>query len=238
VAQQPLGIEGETRENFLITEASTNHQFRFVMPGPLLKEAEWAQFLHELERLEPVPKYLVASGSLPPGVPPDFYAWVIRLGKERGIRVLLDTSGEPLRRAAAEGAFLLKPNLRELETLADSGLNGEEELHRAACDLVEQRENQAVVLSLGAAGALLVTPQQHLRLPAPSVHIQSRVGAGDSMMAGMVLKLAQGWAIEEAVRYGVAAGTAAVMNPGTELCRPEDTQRLYRQHLASQAMQP
>lgn len=226
---RPLPIKNQTRQNFTAFEESSERQFRFGMPGPQLEAAEWQRSLDELSSLEPEPDYIIASGSLPPGVPADFYARLARLGRDRGCRVVVDTKGEALRQAADAGVYLLKPNLRELNQLAERELKDEAEREAVAKELVERGNNELVVISLGAAGALLVSPDGTERVRAPTVPIRSKIGAGDSTVAGIILALARGRPLSEAVRYGVAAGAAAVMTPGTELCGVEDTDELYEE---------
>lgn len=229
ILQRAIAISGWTRESLAVLEAASGLQYRFIMPGPTLSETEWQKCLDELSSLDPRPSYIVASGSLPPGVPEDFYAHVARLSKEIGARLIVDTSGEPLRQAARAGVFLLKPNLRELSQLAGDELNDEIRQEAVARRIIEIGHSEAVVVSLGAAGGLLVTNKGSRRIPSPIVPIISKVGAGDSMVAGIVLGLARGLSLEEAVHFGIAAGAAAVMTPGTELCRREDADRLYEQ---------
>jgi 6-phosphofructokinase 2 len=123
--------------------------------------------------------------------------------------------------------------MRELGQLAghtdlEAPIEDEEQLVAAAQEIVEQGRAEAVVVSLGAAGAVLVTDEGATDLRAPTVQIRSKIGAGDSMVAGIVWSLSQGRDLADAVRYGVAAGSAAVMTPGTELCRRRDTETLYK----------
>ncbi len=226
VSQQPLAIEGWTRENWNVVDESTHHQYRFIMPGPELAEAEWQHCLDKLAALSPAPTYLVASGSLPPGVPEDFYARVARVARKLGSRFILDASEVPLRMALQEGVYLIKPNLRELCELAGEDLEDESQQARVAQQIVNSSQSEVVVLSLGAAGCLLASSEGSERLHSPAVRARSRVGAGDSMLAGLVLSLAHGKQLRAAVRYGIAAGAAAVLNPGTGLCRLKDTERL------------
>ncbi len=171
---------------------------------------------------------IIASGSLPPGVPDDFYYQVATLGRDLGARVIIDTSGPALQAAVGASLFLIKPNLRELALLVGRVLDDEDAVEQAALELVGSGHSTAVVVSLGAAGALLATGDGCERLRAPTVPIRSKVGAGDSMVAGIVAGLVRGLDLREAARFGVAAGAAAVMTPGSELCRREDTERLYR----------
>lgn len=229
IRHEVFAIAGLSRENLVVYEKSTEQQYRFGMPGPEIQENEWREFLQGLKELDPVPDYIVCSGSLPPGIPVDFYARVARMGKSRGAKVVLDTSGEPLSAAVEEGVFLLKPNHTELETLNQGPVHNEEQQEKLVQRLVSEGRAEVVAASLGAAGALFAWKEGVTRVRAPSVPIKSKVGAGDSMVGGIVTALSKGWEIPDAVRFGVAAGAAAVMTPGSELCRLDDTQRLYDQ---------
>lgn len=228
VPSEPIPTEGLTRENLIIYENSTGLQYRFGMPGPRIHEKEWEALLDRLTACEPKPEFIVASGSLPPGVPVDFYARVARVMRQFGTKTVVDTSGEALARAVDAGVYLIKPNLRELKALTGRSLSGEEEQEELARGIVEKGGSEVVVVSLGAAGALATWKDGWGRVRAPTVPIKSKVGAGDSMVAGIVLGLERGLNIPDAIRFGVAAGAAAVMTPGTELCRREDTESLYR----------
>lgn len=227
ITHDPIAVKNLTRENLIVFDQSTDEQFRFGMPGPTLEEVEWRACLDRVSSVDPAPDYLVASGSLPPGVPDDFYGRLARVGRDRGSRFIVDTSEEALCAAAREGVYLLKPNMRELGQLAGHEIEDESGQEAAAQALVEDGSAEVVVVSLGAAGALLVTAEEVTRVRAPTVPIVSKIGAGDSMVAGIVLSLARGETVQEAARFGVAAGSAAVMTPGTELCRREDTEQLY-----------
>jgi len=226
---RPFPIEGSIRESLVILEESTGQQYRFGMPGPEVKEKEWEQFLQELSAIEPSPDYLVAGGSLPPGVPDDFYARVARVGKKRGAKTIIDGSGETLDQALKEGVYLIKPNVREFRELVGEDIKEESQIKAEAQKMVKSGRCEVLVISLGAAGALMVSEEVSEHILPPTVPIVSKVGAGDSMVAGIVLSLASGKPLRESVLFGVAAGTAAVMTPGTELCRREDVERLYAQ---------
>ena len=229
---RPFPIDGMIRESLVVLEESTGRQYRFGMPGPEFQEQEWQQFLTALSNVDPVPDYLVASGSLPPGVPADFYARVARVGKERGAKVIIDASGEAMEKALEEGVYLIKPNVREFRELFGKDVKEEAQIKAAAQQLVKTGQCELLVISLGSAGALMVSEEVTERILPPTVPIVSKVGAGDSMVAGIVLSLARGKPLREAVLFGVAAGTAAVMTPGTELCRREDAERLFESMVA------
>ncbi len=224
---RPFPIKGSIRESLAVFEEATGQQYRFGMPGPEISGSESEGFLRELSAMEPFPDYLVASGSLPPGVPSDFYAKVARIGKDKGAKTIVDTSGEALKHALREGVFLIKPNIREFREMVGAEVREKEQIKAAARRLVESGQCEALVISLGAAGALMASKEFSKQIVPPTVPISSKVGAGDSMVAGIVLSLARGRPLAEAILFGVAAGTAAVMTPGSELCRREDTERLF-----------
>lgn len=216
-----------TRENFAVTERSTDRQFRFGMPGSIIPEEEWKYTLVKLEKTRPIPEFIVASGSLPQGVPDDYYARVATIAKEMGAKLVLDTSGEALKKAAGIGVYLLKPNAAELADMAGKDDMTPEELETFAQQLVHGGLCEVMVVSLGAQGALLVTKDEVFRAAPPRIKPKSTVGAGDSMVAGMVYTLAKGWPLADVLKYGVASGTATAMSPGSELCNQQDVEEIY-----------
>ncbi|MCY4071689.1 MAG: 1-phosphofructokinase family hexose kinase [Chloroflexi bacterium] len=219
-------IAGITRESFVVYEEISTLQYRFTMPGPELSAEEWIACLEAVFNLEP--DIIVASGSLPAGVPAEFYGEITRYAAEYGIRAVVDTAGEPLHRAFGKGVYLMKPNLRELELFAGENLHDEAGIKTVARRLIAEGLSEVIVVSMGAAGAALITANEYQFLRAPIVKVQSKVGAGDSMVAGLVMGLAQGWDLRETLCLGIAAGSAAVMTPGTQLCGKDDAFKLYR----------
>jgi len=217
----------ETRENFIVVDESTNAQYRFGMPGAILMEQEWKKILQDLADMNDV-EYIVASGSLPTGVPVNIFAMVAEIATTKKAKLIIDTSREALKDAVDKSVFLIKPNLRELSSLVDKEYLNPDEISTAARQIIEKGKCQAVVVSMGAEGALLVTESIERKFGPPVVDKRSTVGAGDSMVAGIVYKLANGESLENAVAYGVACGTAATMNSGTELCKKEDVERLLQ----------
>ncbi len=215
-----------TRENIHLFEESSESQYRLVMPGVELTEHDAEQALATVAELSSRARYVVASGSIPPGAEDDLYARV-RERLPEGVRFIVDTKGEPLRRALEAGVFLAKPNIAELVDFTGEGLHDDASIARAAGRLIERQKVHAVVVSLGRGGAMVVTQDGSERIAAPMVRARSKVGAGDSMVAGITHQLARGAALSAAVRFGVAAGAAAVLTPGTELCRRADVERLY-----------
>lgn len=221
-----IPIDGATRESFTVDEDRSGDQYRFVLPGPHLSRTQQEQCLVMLEEVARDARIVVASGSLPPGTPPDFYDRVAGIARDLGVRCLLDTSGESLQRSKS-GVYLLKPSLRELRELTGADLADETARIRAARSLVESGRCEVVVLSLGAGGALAVTADTVARFAAIPVAVRSGVGAGDAMLAGITVGLARNRSLNDAVRLGMAAGAAMLTTPGTRPCRREEIERLY-----------
>jgi 6-phosphofructokinase 2 len=222
-----IEVEAETREDFSVAELSTAQQYRFVLPGQPLREAEWRDCLNTLAASMPRPAFVVASGSLPPGVPNDFYAQAAAIARKLGAKFILDTSGAPLAAAIEHGVYLIKPNLHEMRELAGKPLAKQSDWIAAARRYIEAGKVDVVALSLGHLGALLITRDQALRAQAMPIKPVSAVGAGDSFLGALVFSLAKGDSLADAFRLGMAAGSAALIHAGTELCRPADVERLY-----------
>lgn len=221
-----LPIADETRVSFTVHEHSTGAEYRFVMPGPHLTDSEWQACLDHLAQLPDFPELLVASGSLPPGVPTDFYARLARLCRAKGVRMVLDTSGPALTAALAEGVYLFKPNLKELTELAGRPLDTPAQWQAAARQLVLHGQAEVVALTLGHLGALLVTRDAMWSAPPLDIPVASAVGAGDSFVGGLVWGLQQGLPLEQAFTWGIAAGSAALLSAGTGLSSLDDIRRL------------
>lgn len=220
-----IDCENETRENFVILDESTHQQYRFGMPGTALKETEWKQMLQVIEEMRSI-DFLVASGSLPPGVPDDVYAQLAIIAQKKKAKYIVDVSGKPLKHALDAGVYLIKPNLGELSGLHYGDHLSDDQAGRVALDLVAKKKCEVVVISMGSRGAMLVTENEQVTFKTPEVVIKSTVGAGDSMVAGIVFSLANGKSLREAVQYGVACGTAATLNPGTALFRKPDVEKI------------
>jgi len=227
LTMQPITIASLTRENLIVYETSTGLQFRFGMPGAALSESN----LHACTEavLNSGAAYLVASGSLPPGVPITYYADLTRAARAQGMRVIVDTSGKALQAIDGSNPFLLKPNIGELETFSGEKFQGEKHLRQVCLRLIAAHLADALVVSLGAGGAALVTKERFVIMRPPVVPVKSKVGAGDSMVGGIVWALSEGHDLVEAVRWGIAAGSAAVMSDGTSLDRIDEAFELYPQ---------
>jgi 6-phosphofructokinase 2 len=179
-------IAGETREDFTVLECATGEQYRFILPGPQLSEQEWRACLEALSSLDRRVRFVVASGSLPPGVPEDFYARVALAVKQAKVKVVVDTAGTPLKAVLASGVYLVKPNLRELTELIGGRLSNEKDWIAACRSLIDRGQAEIVALTLGNQGALLVTRNRSLRASALPIKPASVVGASDSFLGAMV----------------------------------------------------
>lgn len=225
VRRRRIRIAGNTRISFTVCELQTGLEYRFVAQGPTLRADELDACLSAVRTCDY--SYLVASGSLPPGAPPDFLARVSAIVAGKGARFVLDSSGVGLRTALEKSsAFLVKPSLEELEELAGHELD-EKAAHEAAKDLVHRGAAEMIAVTMGADGAILVANDRTLRMPALTVKVRSSVGAGDSFLGAMVMALAEGRNTEDSLTFGLAAGAAALLRPGTKLCSRASVLRLY-----------
>ena len=226
VPVKPIPVANSTRESFTVDERRSGKQYRFVLPGPRLTDAEQTQCLDTLSAAAGSADFVVASGSLPPGVPTDFYQRVADICRERGALLILDTSGGGLRHISS-GVFLLKPSVRELRECVGRELISEAEQLAAAHELIDRGCAEVIVVSLGSKGALLATPHGSQRYSAVEVPDGSGVGAGDAMTAGITVGLKRGWQLDKALRLGIAAGSAMLLTPGTAHCNREDVERFF-----------
>jgi 6-phosphofructokinase 2 len=223
---EKVAISGETRQNFTCLDESSNAQYRFTFTGPTISENEAQALLDKIESHNP--KYIVASGSLPTGIASNFYAKVAQIANKLGSRFVLDTSNDELRQAMNEGIYLMKPNISELAKLVGVENLALNEVDDAAKSIIAKGSCQIVVVSLGPQGAIYTTKEKCEHVPAPVVNKKSTVGAGDSMVGGMTFALQNGESVLDAVKLGIACGTAATMNEGTQLFREADVKKLLR----------
>jgi 6-phosphofructokinase 2 len=221
-------IKGEIRSNFIITDSKTRRQTRIDAPGPNISRDELRKLIDKITRIKSKPDFLVLAGSVPPGVPADIYRQLIEKAKESGIKTVLDSDNKWLKEGIKAKPNVIKPNVHEAEELLEVQLRDELAIIEAVKALVSKGIEVAAI-SRGKDGLIVATKEKVLKVTSPQVEVRSTVGAGDSAIAGLVLKLSQGHGIEEASQWAAAAGTAATLTPGTELCRREDVERLLPQ---------
>ena len=229
IHQHPILTENMTRENFIVVNREVHEEYRFGMPAVELLPREELEILRVLKSLSPKPKFIVVSGSMPPGSSDDFLAKIARIARQDDAKLVVDTSGEALKNAVEEGIYLLKPNQAELSKLTGIEVKDKASVEEAAQKIIEKGKCEVVVVSLGAQGAYLASRGFSEHIEAPDVEKRSTVGAGDSMVAGMVYACDKGMDLRQMVRMGIACGSAATMNPGPELFRKADVDRLFEQ---------
>jgi 6-phosphofructokinase 2 len=226
IRTRTIPIADETREDFSFWETSTGKQYRFVEQGPELSEKEWRACLEAFLAEADGAAFAAISGSLPPGVPAEFFRLAARGLKERRVPLALDTAGAGLKAALAEGAALVKPNQNEFAELVGGKISETGALAKAAKDLAAANNVEAIALTLAERGAILASRDVAFHADAPDVEAVSTVGAGDSFLGAMIYGLVEGREKKDAFRGAVAAGSAALLSPGTDLAHPEKIKSL------------
>jgi len=227
VPVEPVEAQDWTRQNLHVHVGASGEQYRFVMPGATLTEEEFRRLEEKVLAIE-TGSLLVVSGSLPPGIGVDNLTQLVKSAQRHGLRCIIDSSGEALAAALDVGNIeLVKPNQKELSALVGRDLSQPDDVRRAAEELIRSGKVRRVVVSLGPQGALGVDASGSVQVVPPPMKSQSTVGAGDSMVGAMTLRLAEDASLEDMVRFGVAAGSAATINQGTRLCSLENTHKIY-----------
>ena len=226
-----FAIDGLTRQSFAVLEDESGQQYRFVLPGPKWPDSLWQEALAEMAKLARDTKYIVVSGSLPPGIPDDFHASPTAAVGSSGAHVVLDTSGPALKAAVSPGKpeiHCIRMNRVEAEYLAGRSLEDPNEEMAFAQGLVNRHAASVVIVTSEQRGALLATRDEAFRIGPPHVEKVSAVGAGDSFVAAFTLGMSRNWSLRKACSYAVAAATSAVTTAATELCRRADTERYFK----------
>lgn len=225
----PFHIAAETRENFTVLDTSNNKQYRFGFPGERLTKEEQNEILNSVTGMNPFPDFVVISGSLPAETDSNFMKQLVNTCKSKGSKVVIDTSGEALKTVVEEGVFLLKPNIGELAILVGKDKLEEADVDKAAQLIISQGKAEIVVVSLGSQGAVLFSATEKIQIAAPHVEVKSTVGAGDSMVAGMISVLVKGGDYREVLSMGIACGSATTMTEGTGLFTKKNVEHLYKE---------
>jgi 6-phosphofructokinase 2 len=221
----------ETRENWVVLETEENRQYRFTFPGRPVEETVIKTLVDEIRNFSP--SFVVASGSLPPGLPDYFYGLIVKNAKSAGAKCIADTSGTALAALKGKGAYLIKPNIGELCDLLQIPSLAANEVDDAAQQVIRDGYAEMLAVSMGPVGAWLVTKDEKHFAAAPKVEKKSTVGAGDSMVAGITYMLQQERSLKEAIAFGVACGSAATMNEGTQLFNKKDAEHLFGQIMSA-----
>jgi 6-phosphofructokinase 2 len=228
IKPQSIPIKAWTRENLAVVDTQTKQQYRFGMPGNTLSKTEISEIERTLEKLLEPNDILALSGGLAEEMPSDYFAKLIRKFSDRNIKIVLDTSGPALKETLNEKVYLMKPNQRELAQLAGKDFLSGKEQEVFALELVKSEKAKYVVVSLGARGAFIASKEGILYQSTPSISVNSTIGAGDSMVAGLIYSILNNYPPEIMLKWGVACGVAATMGEGTALAHKEDINNIFK----------
>lgn len=218
---QRIHTEFEIRENVIIQDNSNNQEYRFNMPISELPESVYLQFLTTLQKEKAI-KFLVLSGTFGENFSTSFYQNLYHWALDSKIKLIIDTKGKNLKMIGDIGAYLIKPNLKEFNMIASSKANTNEEIEVEAKKLLSYKKIENILVSLGKDGALLIDNNETTLIPAPEVLMTNSVGAGDSLVAGVLFKLNEGIALKEAVQYGVLCAAATAINKKKSIFEMDD----------------
>ncbi len=219
-------VEGETRTNISIVTPDHAHYLKVNEPGPEISAASQREFIERMRGLVRPDDWWVLAGSLPPGVPDTMYAEMIRVIEAGGAHTLLDSSGAALEHGCRAGAYLVKPNSFEAEKLTGIPIHGTQDALRAAARIQEIGAS-VVIISLGKDGAMLVSRQESWIAHSPKIEESNPIGAGDSLVGGVVWAMSTGCSLKEALCWGVACGAASASQDGTAVGGRELVEELY-----------
>jgi 6-phosphofructokinase 2 len=214
-------INSETRTNNIVYQRKKKLQTLLSAYEPAVDPLEITSFFNKIKEI-PRHSYVVISGNMPKGVNENFYAQMIITLKEKGTKVILDTDGEALRRGVDAGPYLIKPNIHEFGRLVENNVSSVEEIINYAKPY--QNIVEYIVVSMGVRGVVGINRHEYYLATPPKIKVRSSMGAGDSLVAGIVYAMSEGWTFTDAITMGVACGTASTLNPGKELCRREDVE--------------
>ena len=218
----PIPVEAWTRENLAIVDAKTHLQYRFGMPGHGLSTNETKTIKTAINKLVKDNSMLIISGSIPESMSPEFYIELIDSLTAKNVKLIVDTSGEALKASLKKPVFLMKPNQGELAQLAGKDFLTKTEQEAFAMKLINNKHAQYIVVSLGARGAFIASEKGIFYQNTPSVKVKSTIGAGDSMVAGLVYAIEQGMSSKDILKWGVICGVATTMTGGTNLASKEN----------------
>ncbi len=223
VQYKSVWINDTTRVDVVLEQKSKGTHILIAPKGPNLSDEEVDKLKRLILSVET--DYMILGGSIPPSLRSTFYAEII--SERPDVKVIVDADGELLRKAVEAKPFAIKPNRHELERLVGRPLFDINDIINASKEIIE-RGVSVVVSSLGRFGAIAVTKDGVFRAVPPHVEVANTIGAGDSLVGGFVYALNSGADIKEALRLGVACGSATVMEEGPKLCRKENVDELYK----------
>ena len=216
-----------TRQNIAIIDHSIEKQYRFVLPGLVPDDQIWQDALDIVRDEAEQYDYIVGSGSLPDGVPKDFYSRVAKIASDAGKKFVLDTSGEALMKGVQNGAFFIKPNNEEFKNLKELyGASGDKEL----LEKLFSNGIENVIQTFGKDKTVLHTPEKSVSFTPPAITPKSAIGAGDSFVGGMITGLINGFTMDKAICYGISAAASTLQSDGTDLCEKDEVERIFTEN--------
>ncbi len=218
-------INGETRTNLKMIDISIEEETEINEPGCRVSSDNLNQLKKRLLIEVKDSQFVVLTGSLPQGVSQNIYAELITEVKNKGGKVVLDTSGQPFIEGVKAKPYLVKPNIHELEKIVNRSLERIDEVIRAG-EEIRQRGVEIVIVSLGSEGSIAISKSGVLRVTPPKMEVESTVGAGDTLVGALTLKLSQGINLKEAICFATAASANSVTKAGTQLCNKEEVNKL------------
>ncbi|MBA4390606.1 MAG: 1-phosphofructokinase [Syntrophus sp. (in: bacteria)] len=218
-------IHSETRAHITINQRKKKLQTLLSTLCPPISQIEVDEFYRKIQEI-PEKSYVVISGNPPQGMNDNFYAQLISTLKEQDTKVFLDTDGEALKQGAHASPFLIKPNIHEFNRLVDVNVSEVGKILEYAKPYQDRIEY--IVVSLGARGVVGISKNGSYYVSPPKVNVRSSIGAGDSLVAGVVFAFSEGASFDHALKLGVACGTAAALNAGNDLCTMNDIEMIKK----------
>jgi 6-phosphofructokinase 2 len=212
-------IHNETRAHITIFQRKKKLQTLLGTLCPEISQIEVDEFFRKVQEI-PANSYAIISGNIPQGMSDSFYAQLITTLKERDVKVILDTDEEALKRGADAGPYLLKPNIHEFSRLVKTNVSEIEDIIKYARPYEDKIKY--IVVSMGAKGVVGISKEGNYHVIPPKINVRSSIGAGDSLVAGIIFALSENTPFEDALLLGVACGTASALNPGSDLCNKND----------------
>jgi 1-phosphofructokinase family hexose kinase len=220
-------IRKDVRTNFTITDTH-GLTVKLNEAGPSLEKTELAQLEKVIRSKLDGASWLMICGSLPPGVPADFYARLISTARKKNVKTLLDTDGDALREGVEAKPTVVTPNQPEAERLLHTALLTRHHFLQAA-GRIQKMGAESVILSLGSRGAVGAFCGRMIEVIPPRVDAISPIGAGDAMAAAFLWAMMEKDDYKNALRWGVAAGTASARLPGMNFASLDQAREIFEQ---------
>jgi 6-phosphofructokinase 2 len=221
-------IHNETRAHITIFQRKKKVQTLLSTPCPAISQFEVDEFFRKVQEI-PANSYVVISGNIPQGMSDSFFAQLITTLKARDVKVILDTDEKALKRGVDAGPYLIKPNIHEFGRLVETNVSEIEDIIKYAKPYEDKVKY--IVVSMGAKGVVGISNEGNYHVMPPKMNVRSSIGAGDSLVAGIIFALNKNTFFEDALALGVACGSASTLNPGSHLCKMNDIDMIKKEVL-------